>query len=82
MKKPTSIPKLVLTVGIIFSFFGSTLMSASNHVRRIPQPDGTIKHVIELTNGNKLCLLIAWTGLAMILGSGSYMAYRKIRGNS
>lgn len=79
-KKPTSIPKLVLIVGILFIVFGSMLMTTTKHLRRVPQPDGTIKNVIKETDGNKACALMSVTGLVMILVSGSYMVYRKVKG--
>lgn len=78
-KKPNSIPNLFLIVGVIFLIFGSMLMTTSKHLRRVPQADGTIKNVIEETDGNKACALMSVTGLAMILGSGSYMVYRKVK---
>lgn len=80
MKKPTSIPKLVLIVGVILFNIGLMFMDFMAHPKRISQPDGTSKLVWVVGEHNDFYCSLAVLGFSMILSSGSYMVYRKVKG--
>lgn len=85
MKKPTSIPVRISEIGTVFFIAGLIVLIGTLNTRDmkyVQRPDGTKRLECVAAEPTWFEYAITSTGLAMILGSGSYMIYRKIKGNS
>lgn len=82
MKKPTSIPERVLEFGVGFFIAGFIVLIGTLNTREmkyVQRTDGTKRLECVAAEPTWLDYGLTATGLAMILGSGSYMAYRKVK---
>jgi hypothetical protein len=84
MKKPTSITERVLGFGVVFFIAGFIVLIGTFNTRGmkyVQRPDGTKQIECVAAEPTWLDYGLTATGLAMILGSGSYMIYRKVKGS-